>query len=257
LYRSDPASCDLLQRLLSLSQTSLGGLRQEIVDLPLLFDAAASPDQGYPAWLAWLCGWLAWLPDQYWTPAQARAYLAEAFSLYALRGTVEGLRRYLKIYAGVNAFISEPALTTTIWSLGENSSLGLTTMLAPASAAGAVLDSTSVLDASDLAGPDDSFGANLFADVAYQFCVSVNAGELMRPGALDAVRAVIAREKPAHTACDLCIIQPSMRVGAQCRIGIDTVVGAPRQMQLGRRLDHVVLAGRDRQAKPEEIAHAP
>ena len=78
----------------------------------------------------------------------------------------------------------------------------------------------------------------------------------MRPGALAAARAVIAREKPAHTACDLCIIQPSMRVGSQCRIGIDSVVGAAREMQLGTRLDHVVLAARDREAEPGEVLHA-
>lgn len=130
-----------------------------------------------------------------------------------MRGTVEGLRRYLKIYAGVNAYISEPALNATVWSLGTNSTLGFTTMLAPASASGAILDSTAFLDGSDLTGPADPFGAALFDNVAYRFCVAINAGELTRPGALAAARAVIEREKPAHTVCELCIIQPRMRVG--------------------------------------------
>jgi len=255
IYRADPASSDLLDRLLSLAQTALGSLRHEIVDLPRLFDPAASPGQGYASWFAWLSGWLAWQLNQNWTEEQAREYLAEAFRLYSLRGTAEGLRRYLKIYAGVNAYISEPALHTTVWSLGRNSTLGLTTMLAPASAWGAVLDSTAVLDASDLADPTDSFGATLFDNVAYRFCVEINAGELTRPGALAAARAVIVREKPAHTVAELCIIQPRMRVGTQCRIGIDTVVGGPPEAQIGARLDHAVLAASYRKCNGE-VSHA-
>jgi len=256
IYRADPASADLLDRLLSLSQTALGDLRDEIVNLPRLFDPAATPDRGYPTWLAWLSGWLTWQLNQNWTEEQAREYLAGAFQLYSLRGTVEGLREYLRIYAGVNARIYEPALNTTIWSLGTNSTLGFTTMLAPASASGAILDSTAILDASDLAGPTDGFGAALYDDIAYRFCVEVNAGELTRPGALAAVRAVIAEEKPAHTVCELCIIQPGMRVGSQCRIGIDTIVAAPREAQLGARLDQVVLAASDHECNPTEVLDA-
>lgn len=256
IYRADPASSDLLQRLLSLSQTAFGGLSQEIIDLTRLFDPGAAPEQGYPSWFAWLAGWLAWQLDQNWTDEEARAYLAEAFQLYALRGTVEGLRRYLKIYAGVNAFISEPALGTTVWSLGANSVLGASTMLAPASASGAILDNTAVLDGSNLVGPEDAFGSALFDDVAYRFCVTINAGELNRPGALAAVSAVIAREKPAHTVCELNIVEPRMRVGVQCRIGIDSVIGAPRQAEVGARLDQVVLAASDCECNDSEVRHA-
>jgi phage tail-like protein len=256
IYRADAVSSDLLDRTLSLSQTALGDLRREIIDLTRLFDPAAAPDDGYPSWLAWLSGWLAWELNRNWTDAQTREYIAGAFQLYALRGTVEGLRQYLKIYAGVNAFISEPAQETTVWSLGSNSTLGFTTMLAPASAAGAILDSTAILDASDLTAPGDPFGSSLFDDVAYRFSVEINAGELTRPGAMAAVRAVIAREKPAHTVCEVCVIQPRMRVGSQCRIGIDTVVGAPREMQIGTPLDDAVLAAEDRECNQEEVSHA-
>lgn len=256
IYRSDPASSDLLDRFLDLSQTALGALRNQIVDLTRLFDAGAAPDGGYQSWLAWLSGWLAWELDRNWTEAQTREYIAGAFQLYALRGTVEGLRRYLKIYAGVNARVYEPSLHTAVWSLGANSTLGFTTMLAPASAAGAILDSTAILDAADLTGPADPFGSALFDDLAYRFTVEIHAGELSRPGAFQAVSAVIAREKPAHTVCDLCIVEPRMRVGAQCRIGIDTVVAAPRQAQIGAPLDHVVLAGHDRECTDKEVSHA-
>ena len=146
IYRSNPASTDLLERLLSLSQTALGDLRGEITGLTSLFNPAAAPYRGYPSWFGWLSGWLTWQLNQNWSEEQARDYLAGAFRLYSLRGTVEGLRLYLKIYAGVNAYIYEPAVNSSIWLLGTNSMLGFTTMLAPASPSGAILDATAILD---------------------------------------------------------------------------------------------------------------
>ena len=77
-----------------------------------------------------------------------------------------------------------------------------------------------------------------------------------RPGALAALRAVIDREKPAHTVCELCIVQPRMMVGAQCRIGIDSVVGAEAEAQLGSRLGQSVLAAGARDCNQKEVAHA-
>jgi hypothetical protein len=67
---------------------------------------------------------------------------------------------------------------------------------------------------------------------------------------------VIAREKPAHTVCQLCIVPPRMRVGQQCRVGIDTVVGGPREAQIGAPLDHSVLAATDRECNQKEVSHA-
>jgi phage tail-like protein len=255
IYRADPTSRDLLERFLALAQTALGNLSDEIFHLTKLFDPFAAPSSGYPSWLAWLCGWLAWLPDQNWTKTQTREFLAGAFDLYRLRGTREGLRRYLKIYAGVNAIIIEPIETTTIWSLGQNSILGASTMLAPASPAGAILDTTSILDAAYLEPPGQNFGTDFFDDIAYRFNILIHEGELTRPGALAAARAVIAREKPAHTVAQLCIIPARLTVGAQCRIGIDSVIGGSAQAILGTRLDHVVLAA-DPSAQRQKVQHA-
>jgi len=50
---------------------------------------------------------------------------------------------------------------------------------------------------------------------------------------------VIEREKPAHTAYHLCVIQPGFRVGFQARLGIDAVVGPPTRVptRLGSAAD--------------------
>lgn len=236
IYSQEDRSRDFLERSLSLEESVLGGLEKTIGDLPLLFDPETSPDGSYPSWLSWLGDWIAWDVNDNWTTEEARHYLAKAFKLYGKRGTIEGLRRYLKIYAGVEARIEEPSLTDTLWSLGHVSTLGYTTMLAPAHLAGAVLGATATLDESNLVRGEDS-GVALFEDVAHRFCVHVYCGELTRPDALAAARAVLDREKPAHTVYHLCVIEPRMRVGSQARLGIDSIVGQEPVAQIGRRLD--------------------
>ncbi len=243
IYGKDEAPRDFLERVLSLHESVLGGLEGSISDLPRLFDPFAAPAGDYPSWLSWLAGWLTFDLSERWTEGQAREYLSQAFELYGKRGTVEGLRRYLKLYAGVEARIEEPVLGATLWSLGETSTLGFTTMLAPGHAQGAVVGTSATLDQSHLTRGDD-FGAALFADVAHRFCVHIYCAELTRPGALEEARAVLEREKPAHTAYHLCVIEPRMRVGAQARVGIDAIVAqGPPPARIGMVLGLATLAG--------------
>jgi phage tail-like protein len=249
LYRQQNESRDFLERFLALNESRLGGLDTAIARLSRLFDPMSAPSSGFPNWLGWLSSWLAFEQSERWSDSEKRQFLAEAFELYGRRGTVEGLRRYLKIYAGVEAHITEPGAAVTLWSLGENSSLGFSTMLAPAELQGAVLGTTAVLDRANLATESDA-GSSLFEDVAHHFCVGIWCAELTRPGALAAARAVIDREKPAHTVADLCLIEPRMRVGAQARVGIDAIVGngLPRA-QIGKRLAGVQLATESRECE--------
>lgn len=242
IYGTNAPSRDFLERFLSLFESVQGGLEGKIDDLPLLFDTGTAQGGESPSWLSWLAGWLAFELDEDWSEPQMRGHLAEAFALYGKRGTLEGLRQYLKWYAGVEARIEEPGQRAAIWSLGETSMLGFTTALAPAHLAGAVLGTTSTLGQSHLIN-NDLPGATLFDDVAHRFCVQVYCAELTRPGALEAARAVIEREKPAHTDYHLCVVEPQLRVGVQARVGVDAIVakGAPRA-QLATTLGTTTLA---------------
>lgn len=239
---ADDNQRDLLRPFLSLHESVLGGLEDTITGLPQLFDPFATPDGEYPSWLSWLARWLAFDLSEIWEEAKTREYLAQAFQLYGWRGTIEGLRRYLKWYAGVEAHIEEPGLYTHLWTLGETSTLGFTTMLAPAELQGAVVGTTATLDQSHLTR-GERLGAVLFEDLAHRFCVQVYCAELNRPGALEDVRTVIEREKPAHTDYQLCVIEPRMRVGVQARVGIDAIVASgPPAARLGLVLGGAVLA---------------
>jgi phage tail-like protein len=241
VYGRDPDGRDFLERVLTLFESVLGRLEGQIDDLPRLFSADAAPHGGPPSWLAWLAGWLSFELAETWTEGAARSALAEAVGLQARRGTVEALRRYAKLYAGVEARILEPGVHAPVWMLGESSSLGVTTALAPGPPQGAVLGSTAALDASHLTRNED-FGAPLFEDLAHRFCVQIHCAELFRPGALDALRAILDRERPAHTVYHLCVLEPRMRVGSQATVGVDAVVAEAPTVRLASRLGGTVLA---------------
>ncbi len=108
MFRRDDAQRDFLERFLALHESVLGGLEASISALPRLFDPAAAPGGALPSWLSWLAGWLAFDENGHWSEAEERRFLAEAFELYGHRGTVEGLRRYLEMYAGVHAHVEGP-----------------------------------------------------------------------------------------------------------------------------------------------------
>ncbi len=240
IFARDDGPRDLLERLLALLESVFGGLDDRITDLPRLLDAATAPDAEDASWLTWLGEWLAFERSPYWTAAEMRARLGEAFALHGRRGTALGLRQMLKWYAGVDALVEEPPLGT-FWSVGSVSALDRTTRVAPAAPQGAVLDSTAVLDQAYLS-PPDAFGAALFDEEAHRFTVSVYAADLRRPGQRADVAAVLDRERPAHTEACLRVLAPGLRVGVQARVGIDAIVAAgPPPARLDRPLDRDVL----------------
>lgn len=265
IYRNRPACDDFLQRLLALCESFFAELEDQIEQLPVFFDPAATPSEFLP----WLAGWLALELDEKWSTEEQRKLIQQAFAMYGRRGTVEGLREALRIFAGVEAVIEEPLLNAALWALpsekrgcvpeeacaearerdwqgAENSILGVTTMLVPAEAQGAVVGTTATLDRSHLIR-DEEFAAPLFEDVAHQFSVQIQRGQLACAETVERVQRVLDREKPAHTLYHLCVIEPRMRVGFQARVGIDAVIGgAPVALRLnqGMLLGDAEVAGR-------------
>ena len=215
-----------LERTLALFESLLGDSEDLIDDLPHLFDPDAAPDgPAGTSWLDWLAGWLDFELDETWNEPHRREALARAFALYARRGTADSLRELLQLYTGAEVRIEEPSQYVNMWSLGQGSTLGFTTMLAPAYAEGAVLDTTATLGQSHLIDEMD-YGAPLFEGSAHHFCVHLHAASVPDPQDIERVRRIIEREKPAHTTYHLCLLEPRMRVGFQARIGVDSIVGA-------------------------------
>jgi phage tail-like protein len=232
IYREHPQSARLLARFLTLFESLFADVETEIKELARLFDPRSVPAE----FLSWLAGWLALEVAEKWDEGHKREAIAKAFELYAKRGTVEGLRESLRFFAGVEAHIEEPLAQANWWALAANedspaehkqtSLLGITTMLVASEAQGAVVGTTAVLDRSHLIRQEE-FGVPLFDDLAHRFSVQLYRGGAFGGETVETVRAVLDREKPAHTDYHLCVIEPNFRIGFQSRIGIDAVVAGP------------------------------
>jgi phage tail-like protein len=74
---------------------------------------------------------------------------------------------------------------------------------------------------------DKYYGAPLFNETSHLFTVSVPAQKFPTLSKREHLRAVVEREKPAHTDYHLCFVDARMRVGFQARIGIDSIVAGP------------------------------
>ena len=249
IYRSEERTT--LDQFLGLLESFYADVEHGIETVDRYFDVDAVP----AAWLDWLAGWLGVELQEDWPEDRKRRKIAAAFAAFAWRGTPRGLREALWVDAGVDARISEPLLDASWWSLppepepasgkSHGAFLGLTTRLAAAEAQGAVLGTSATLDASHLITQEE-FGSPLFEEFAHQFSVLVRRSQVPDASRLGLVRAVIEREKPAHTACSVQVVDAEFRIGVQSVLGVNTCIGggpaAPTALGEPAR-DGTVLSG--------------
>ncbi|MGH9674013.1 MAG: phage tail protein, partial [Bryobacteraceae bacterium] len=242
-----PDAAESVARLLALFESMFGGVERSLDELAAWLHPQAAPE----AVLGWLESFLGLESTSPRATRRARERIRNAFAASARRGTPAALREAILTEAGVNAVIEEPILQTSMWSLSDagcpdspaaGGLLGLDTVLAGSEAQGAVIGTTAVADRSHLIS-DEEFASPLFDEVAYRFAVRVYAGELKCASTLDRVRAIVEREKPAHTLAALCITEPRMRIGFQSTLGVDSLIGGgdPDAAPLGE--GDLVLAG--------------
>jgi len=226
IYTRNETSRVFLTRALAAFESAMDIESRLIDDLPLLFDPDAATDGlPRPSWLDWLAQWVDAELEELWDDSTRRSVVADAFRMHAHRGTKEGIRRLVALHTGATPFITELSAGGGLWALGVTA-LGEDSALASASPDGAVLGSAAIVDHSHLIG-EEHRGAPAFEDVAHHFIVQVYASQVNGAGGVARVKAVLDREKPAHTTYHLCPIEPRMRVGFQARLGIDTIVGGP------------------------------
>jgi len=226
IYTRNETSRVFLTRALAAFESAMDVESRLIDDLPLLFDADAAKDVlPRPSWLDWLAQWVDAELEESWDDSTRRSVVADAFRMHARRGTKEAIRRLVALHTGATPFITELSAGGGLWSLGVTT-LGEDSALASASPNGAVLGTTAIVDHSHLIG-EEHRGAPAFEDVAHHFIVQVYASQVSSAGGVARVKALLDREKPAHTTYHLCPIEPRMRVGFQARLGIDTIVGGP------------------------------
>lgn len=145
--------------------------------------------------LIWMASWMALVLKEDWSIEKKREVIAKMIPIYKIRGTKKGLEEYLKIYLRI--YVSEKIEIREYlepFQIGETSTIGKDTVVGDGI--------PNYFEVEVYLPPDDLFQINKRAIID-----------------------VIDSEKPAHTNYTLIINIPTIQVGFQSTIGVDTLLG--------------------------------
>jgi hypothetical protein len=152
-----------------------------------------------------------------------RRLVRDATALYRLRGTLEGVRRFVSLFCGVEVKVLEHYRLRR-WAIAGRGRLGDATQLfGPEIVRRLQLDEFSEIGSFRLIDTDDPF-RDPFHVYAHKFSLFLLACEEER--LMARARRVADLAKPAHTEVDVTAVEPRLRVGSQSTVGLDTVIGA-------------------------------
>lgn len=228
IYQSEPISRDFLDRFLRIFQTIFESFETKIESFADFLDPQGTPS----GFLEWLGSWIAMTFDPDMTEDVRVRLLRAAPELYRKRGTASGLRLFLQLAFGIDARILEHyRLRKWAYAGGGGTALGTRSQLWGGCLAPRMqLDVYASIGEASLIGPGDPL-LDPFAIDAHKFSVYLPASALT---SAHAVRALIEREKPAHTDYTLVTLRPRFRLGVQSTLGLDSVVGAYPRLVLGQ-----------------------
>jgi phage tail-like protein len=227
VYREDPVSADFTARFLSIFDSIRGIASGQITDIARYFDPKATPANPPNVagidFLSWLAGWVGLSLQNNWPVRKRRELVRQAHRLFDLRGTPEGLKLMIELYAGFTPRILELFrlrrwLVVDSAKLGDQSAvLGKDIMKRLQIGENSKVGSFQLIDYGNAS-------LDFFNSYAYQFIVIVPRW----PGATDtdqmALQQIIDMAKPAHTQAQLRWDEPRFRIGLQSFVGVDTVL---------------------------------
>ncbi|WP_055552287.1 phage tail protein, partial [Streptomyces kanamyceticus] len=213
-WSRNDADADFLQRFLAPLEGLLRELDGRAVRRALLVDPSATPQEA----LAWLAGFAGLALDRRWPEAARRELIAQAYVLFARRGTLTALTRILAIYLG------HPPVLVESWRLrgvpgavlGAGPGSGAPARLGATIRTGGALGDGTALGA--MGSPDG------YATAAHRFSVLIPA-DLSREQR-DVVERILADQRPAHTKVEICELGFGMRIGRHLHLGLTSLVGA-------------------------------
>jgi phage tail-like protein len=228
VYREDPVSADFLSRFLSIFDTMRDQTSFQISWIARYFDPKATPanrrNQGGADFLSWLASWLGLSLAGNWPVEKRRELVRKAHRVFALRGTPEGLKLQIELYAGVKPRILE-MFRLRRWLVVNGSTLGdCSTVFGDEVMNRLKVGVNSTVGGFQLVDYGDP-ALDLFNEYAYQFLVVVPRWPGAGASDEQALQQIIDMAKPAHTVGTLQWAEPRMRVGLQGFIGVDTVIG--------------------------------
>ncbi|MEW5868200.1 MAG: phage tail protein [Chloroflexota bacterium] len=235
-YSSSPASAEFLGRFLSIFDYVLEGIGDQVTGMAALFDPMATPagsQAGEKDFLSWLGGWLGMTIERHWPEQKRRLLLKNAYRLYALRGTPEGLRLHIHLYTGVEPGVLEHYKLRR-WFYVNEARLGESSEVwGNAIQARLKLDEYSQVGEFQLMDSGDPLHDPFYHE-AHRFTVFVPLPDNQDQAQRQTLKRIVEMASPAHTQGDLNLVTPRFRVGMQSLVGLDTVIGAyPEAAQTG------------------------
>jgi phage tail-like protein len=197
---ADEENADFLQRFLMISAHLTCGIEENLEFIHELFD----PRITNAKWLPWLASWLAMPLLEGWDEEKRREIIQRTPELYRKRGTAEGLKLALRLFADVKAEIHEGEWPYPGMVIGRSSTVGKDTVLSPP----------------------------VFISQCFTVELPDKKTEIPRER-LRTVQALVETEKPAHAHYALVFEQteptfeevPFLHVGKTGRIGVDARIG--------------------------------
>jgi phage tail-like protein len=228
VFRADQVSADFLARFLSIFDTLRNETSALISGMFHYFDPMATPanhkNQPGNDFLSWLASWLGLTLQSNWPVHKRRELVRQAHTLFALRGTPEGLKLAIELYAGVKPRILE-MFRLRRWLVLNSATLGDCSTLFGADVLKrlevGVNSTIGNFQLIDYGNPSLDF----FNEYAYQFLVVVPRWPGASTSDEQALQQIIDMASPAFTVGTLQWAEPRMRVGLQAFIGVDTVIG--------------------------------
>ncbi len=252
VYRDDARSADFLDRFLSIADATRATVEETIDDVPAYLDPWAAPAEPDEDFLGWLATWVGVSFERKWPVARRRRFLANAHTLFKLRGTVEGIRLHVLLATDADARVLEHFKLRRLLFLDEGRLGGDSELWGPAIARRLQLDAYSAIGSFELRSDDDPLH-DPFGEYANRFTVFIPA----RQGVdVALVERVLEQAKPAHTLASVVAVEPQLRVGTHAFVGLDTAVGAYPQdvvegtSRIGR---DAVLGPSDDEAHPPRL----
>jgi phage tail-like protein len=262
-YSEDSESRDFLDRFLSIFDTMRGRISQQITDIAHYFDPASAPiaPLGQPQkqdFLPWLASWIGLTVDRHWPDEKKRQLVRQAYQLYRLRGTPEGLRQHIRLYMDTDPYILEHFKLRNWLFLDANRLGDQSTLWGKSIVNRLQLDGGAQLGSFQLIDSGDPLRDPFYRD-AHQFTVFIPIRQTSQPNdptQLQTLQRIIEMAKPAHTQGYLQLVQPRFRIGIQSLLGLDTVIGRyPNATVTGEdRLGYETVLGPSSSDKPPTMS---
>jgi len=229
IYQEDPMSKDFLERFLSLFESVFYDLEVEIATVSRYFDP--DPKGTPPEFLKWLASWVNIAIEEDWQEETKREFIRQAVTLYRMKGTAEGIARFIEIYTGKAPAIIEHANAGSPSVLGGPFRLGIDTVLVGTPVRGFRLGDDSILGRVAFRDTVQAL-EDPFLPLANRFTVVITLTQEERAHYEKGLREIIAAEKPAHTAYTL-RIAGALTPGVGNYVGISTIVGGYDPLRVG------------------------